>query len=176
MISRSKARRQVNSRRGFAYAAFLVCNGDDPGQIVPSNVRNVSKSSRSCKMFHVEHCIDGKSPVDFPVVPTWNTRWYVLHGDSPLQSTENLVGVHARCSYPCVPRGTLRSLPIVFTSLAVVASGGSLSESVLSVPTELTSLEVTYFPQGPAKVQRHKPYTGLSRRVNCRLLFHVEHS
>ena len=69
LTSRSKARRQVNSRGGFAYAAFLVCNGGDPGQIVPPNVRNVSKSSRSCKMFHVEHSIDGKSPVDFPIVP-----------------------------------------------------------------------------------------------------------
>ncbi len=45
-------------------------------------------------------------------------------GASPLWTAENLVGVILGALIPCVPRGTLRLLPIVFTSLAVFASGG----------------------------------------------------
>ena len=38
---------------------------------------------------------------------------------------------------------------------------GGPSESVSRVPTELTSLEVTYFPHGRAKVQKRELYIGL---------------
>jgi hypothetical protein len=41
---------------------------------------------------------------------------------------------------------------------------GGPSESVLSVPTELPSLEVAYFPHGRAKIQKRKLYIGFESR------------
>jgi hypothetical protein len=47
---------------------------------------------------------------------------------------------------------------------------GGPSESVLSVPTELTSLEVAYFPHGRAKVQKRELYIGLESAGELRAL------